>query len=215
MRIDVFHDTACPWCRIGKAHLKQAIAQWTGDPVTVQYHAFFLNPDIPPEGYPFREYMTAKGGGQVPMEGWFDAPRQMGQQAGLTFNFEAIDRAPNTTRSHQLIMLAPPDLQEQVIDAVYAAYFEQGQDIGDLDVLVSIAAACGLDAETVRAELAADSQQAAVMASARQGAQIGVRGVPFFIVNQRLAFSGAQPADVILDVMRQAQAQTQTQGVKE
>lgn len=211
MRIDLFHDTACPWCRVGKTHLRQAITEWErdgGEVVEVYYHTFFLNPSIPPEGYAFREYMHAKGGGQVPMEQWFAAPRDMGQRAGLTFNFEAIERAPNTLLSHQLIALAPDDKCEAVIDAVYAAYFQHGQDIGSMDVLLQIASDCGLNVDTIRQQLEDGAKRNDVMADAMQGARIGVSGVPFFIVNQRLAFSGAQPPDVILDVMRQVQEET-------
>lgn len=207
MRIDLFHDTACPWCRIGKAHLQQALQAWTGDPVTVHYHTFFLNPTIPPQGYAFREYMDAKGGGRVPLEQWFAAPRQMGEQAGITFNFEAIERAPNTLLSHQLIALAPAAQQEAVIDAVYAAYFEHGRDIGDLDVLLSIAEEQGLPVSTLRTQLTAGAARDLVLADAAQGQQLGVQGVPFFIIDGRYAFSGAQSAQTILDVLGQAAAE--------
>lgn len=204
MQIDVFHDTVCPWCRIGKAHLKTALSRWDGEPVTVQYHTFFLNPNIPPQGYNFREYMHAKGGGQVPLEQWFFAPREMGAKAGLSFNFEAITHAPNSTLSHQLIALAPDEHREEVIDALYTAYFEEGRNIGDLAVLVDIAVAHGFDAATIQQHLQTGLKQADVLADARYGAQIGVTGVPFFVVDRRLAFSGAQPPEVILDVMKQA-----------
>lgn len=210
MRIDLFHDTACPWCRIGKAHLKAALEQWDGGSVQVYYHTFFLNPSIPPEGYPFREYMHTKGGGQMPLEGWFAAPREAGQRAGLDFHFERIEHAPNTLLSHQLIALTPDDQREAVIDAVYAAYFEHGQDIGSLDVLVAIAAAQGLDRDTVAEQLRQGTAQQHVLADAAQAAQLGITGVPFFIFNQRLAFSGAQPPAVILDVMQQAQQEVQS-----
>jgi len=207
MRIDLFHDTACPWCRIGKAYLKQTLEQWDGESIEVYYHTFFLNPNIPDEGYSFREYMQAKGGGRVSLEQWFDAPRRMGEQAGIIFNFEKIDRAPNTLLSHQLIALAPPDKQEVVIDAVYKAYFQDGLDIGDLDVLVGIAKDNGLDTATIRQQLEQGEKRNEVLADARMGQQIGVTSVPFFIVNQKLAFSGAQAPEVILDVMRQAQSE--------
>lgn len=209
MRIDLFHDTACPWCRIGKAHLKAALEQWQGEPVEIQYHTFFLNPAIPVDGYDFHEYMNAKGGGRVPLEGWFDRPREMGKHAGLTFNFEAIQRAPNTQRSHELIALAPDNQREAVIDAVYAAYFEHGQDIGSMDVLLEIAQAQGMDHAQTRERLIDGKARETVLADAAWGAQIGVTGVPFFIVNGRLAFSGAQPPHMILDVLRQAQTQTE------
>jgi len=204
MKIEVFHDTACPWCRIGKAHLRAALAEWEGEPVEVIYRTFFLNPAIPPEGHAFQEYMHAKGGGQVPMEQWFAAPRQAGEQAGLTFNFEQIKHAPNTTLSHQLIALAPPDKREAVMDAVYAAYFEHGRNIGDLGVLVDIATENDMDADNVRQQLAADAKRDEVLADVELAQRMGVTGVPFFVVNRRLAFSGAQPPAMILDVLRQA-----------
>lgn len=216
MRIDVFHDTACPWCRIGKAHLKQAIQQWEatgGDPVEVHYHPFFLNPSIPEGGYPFREYMNAKGGGRVPMETWFDRPRAMGEQAGLVFNFEQIEHAPNTTLSHQVILLAPDDQQEPLMDAIYAAYFEHGQNIGDIEILLDIAEQHDLNREALRARLEAGEKRDQIFAAYDEAQQIGVQGVPFFIVGQRYAFSGAQPPETIVQVMRDTQAEQRSANV--
>lgn len=203
MKIDVFHDTACPWCRIGKSHLQLALADWP-EPVQVEYHTFFLNDAIPPEGVEFRPYMRQKGGNRIPLEQFFDAPRLRGAEVGLVFNFEQIEKAPNTTLSHRLIALTPPEQKEAVIEAVYAAYFEHGRDIGDLDELVSIAAACGLDAATIRAQLQTDDGLAQVLAEAEWARAQGISGVPFFIVNGRYAFSGAQPPHLIRRVLEQA-----------
>jgi predicted DsbA family dithiol-disulfide isomerase len=203
MRIDVFHDTACPWCRIGKQNLKLALEQWQGEPVEVHYHSFFLNPAIPPEGHEFLPYMSAKGGGTIAPEQFFAGPRDAGAQAGLTFNFEKITRAPNTMLSHRLIALAPDAQREALIDAVYAAYFEHGQDIGDLDVLVNIAAAHGMDPADTRHALEGDVMHDQVLAQVQQAQQLGVSGVPFFVFNNALAFSGAQPPEIILRVMAQ------------
>lgn len=206
MKIELYHDTACPWCRIGKAHLQAALDQWDGE-VKVTYHTYFLNPTIPAEGYPFREYMNAKGGGQVPLEQWFAAPRQAGERAGLTFNFEDITHAPNTLLSHRLIALVPESHTERVMDAIYAAYFEQGRNIGDIEVLVAIADEQDLDPDDIRAQLDGDAAEADVLADAQRGQQIGISGVPFFIIDERLAFNGAQPPETILRVLQQA-AQT-------
>lgn len=204
MQIDVYHDTVCPWCRIGKQHLQLAMAEWDGEPVSVNYHPFFLNPDIPSEGYPFQAYMHAKGGGRVPLEEWFIAPRDVGARAGLTFNFDRIEHAPNSTLSHQLIALTPENQREAIIDAIYAAYFEHGRNIGDIDVLVSIADEIGLNADDIREELSSNARHNEVMADVLNSRQIGVTGVPFFVIDNRLAFSGAQPPAVILEVLQQA-----------
>jgi predicted DsbA family dithiol-disulfide isomerase len=203
MRIDVFHDTACPWCRIGKQHLKLALAQWDGEPVTVHYHAYFLNPAIPPAGYRFQEYMHAKGGGRVPLEQWFTAPREMGARAGVIFNFEKIEYAPNTLLSHCLIAAVPEPQRESIIDAVYAAYFEHGRNIGDLDILLAIAHENGIDPHALRPQLETETTRENVLADAAQAQQLGITGVPFFIFNQRLAFSGAQSPITILSVLEQ------------
>lgn len=207
IEIDVFHDTACPWCRIGKQHLGLALERWEGEPVSVHYRAFFLNPNIPPEGHDFRSYMRAKGDGQVPLEQFFEAPRRMGAAVGLTFNFEQIERAPNTLLSHRLIALATHSKRETVIDTIYDAYFEHGRDIGDLRVLEAIAAGNGFDAEEVRRELEGDAARMQVEKEARWAQQQGIGGVPFFVFNSRLALSGAQPPDVFLRALRQVENQ--------
>jgi predicted DsbA family dithiol-disulfide isomerase len=90
-----------PWCRIGKRHLDLALEKWSGEPVEVYYRSFFLNPSIPAEGYEFLPYMNEKAGGKSPPGGWFEAPRQMGAKAGINFQFEKIERAPNTMLSHR------------------------------------------------------------------------------------------------------------------
>jgi predicted DsbA family dithiol-disulfide isomerase len=203
MQIDVFSDTVCPWCRIGKRHLELALSEWAGEPVTVRYRSFFLDPTLPAEGRDFREHMVAKGGGRMALEDFFATPRQRGAAVGLTFNFEAIDKAPNTTLSHRLTYLTPEDKRGEVLDAIYAAYFEHGRDIGDLDVLVGIAEEAGLDGVAVRAALAGDAGLTEVLADVDFARQVGISGVPFFVFNDKYAFSGAQPPASILRVMQQ------------
>ncbi len=210
MQIDLFHDTACPWCRIGKANLESALVKWSGEPINVEYRTFFLNANIPAEGHDFESYMLAKGNHQMSLEGFFDGPRRAGQAAGLTFNFEQITKAPNTERSHRLIALAPDDAKSRVADALYDAYFEHARDIGDLDVLVEIADACGLDGDDVRRQLEGDAAREQVLAEAQWAQQNGISGVPFFVIDGRYGLSGAQTADAILSVMQQAQQAEKT-----
>jgi predicted DsbA family dithiol-disulfide isomerase len=207
LTIDIYHDTVCPWCRIGKAHLQQALHGWDGPPVQINYHTFYLNPAIPPEGADFRATMLAKGGGAVDLEQFFAAPREAGARAGLVFNFEAISRAPNSTLSHQLINLTPAEEREGMIDAVYAAYFENGRDIGDLETLLDIAAAQGLDREQTRAQLAAGAGLETVHDDLAFARQNGISGVPFFVINNQYAFSGAQPPAMMRRVLEQVVAE--------
>jgi predicted DsbA family dithiol-disulfide isomerase len=202
MQIEVFHDTACPWCRIGKRHLQLALQQWDGEPVSVRYRTFFLNEAIPQEGHDFRSYMLAKGNGQVPLEQFFDGPRRAGAAVDLDFNFEQISRAPNTMLSHRLIALTPDDHKEALIDAVYDAYFQHGQDIGDISVLLGIAQKHGFDRATVEAQLRGDMTRDIVLMDARWAQRHGVTGVPFFTFDNIFAISGAQPPETILQAMQ-------------
>ncbi len=203
MQIDIFSDTVCPWCRIGKRHLELALADWPGEPPTVRYRSFFLDPDVPPEGHDFLAHMTAKGGGRATPEDFFAMPRQRGKAVGLTFNFEAIERAPNTMLSHRLVYLTPEAGRGAMLDAIFAAYFEFGRDIGDVATLVAIAREVGLDGPAVAAQLAGDAGEAQVLADVAFARQAGISGVPFFIFNEKYAFSGAQPPEVMGRVLRQ------------
>ncbi len=208
MRIDLFSDVVCPWCRIGKRHLELALADWaveTAEPVALNYRSFFLDPTIPPEGRDFRAHMLAKGGGRVSLEQFFGAPRERGAAVGLTFHFEQIEKAPNTLLAHRLAYLTPPAERGALLDALYSAYFEFGRDVGDPDILAEIATVAG-QPNAAAALLNSDAGTAEVMADVDFARQVGISGVPFFIVNDRLAFSGAQPPDVILRVLRQAAA---------
>lgn len=206
MQIDLFYDTTCPWCCIGKRHLQLALAQWKGAPITVRYRSFFLNEHIPTAGQDFRATMQAKIGPQRSLEQLFAGPRQAGERVGLHFDFDAITRSPNTLLSHRLIALAPDSAREAVIDAVYAAYFEQGRDIGDLDVLVDLAGAAGLERDAMRALLQGDAAQDQVQSEARWAQQVGISGVPFYIVDSQYAWSGAQPPEAILQMLSQIEA---------
>ena len=209
MHIDIYTDTVCPWCRIGWRHFELALERWQGEPVTVAHHPFFLNPDVPPEGYDFLPYMTEKFQGRMTPEALFAGPTEAGKRVGLTFRFDKVGKSPNTLLSHRLIALAPADKRDAIVKAIYDAYFEFGRDIGQLDVLADIAAENGLDREAVRAALAGDAAEAQVLAEVEQARQLGIQGVPFFVLDNRFAFSGAQPPEVMLRAMQQTVDQRQ------
>ena len=201
MQVDIFHDIGCPWCRIGKRNFELALEEWQGEPVEVHYRAFFLNPDARAEGESFHDLMQAKGGGRIPMEQFFAGPRDAGARVGLNFNFEKIEMAPNTMLAHRLLSLAPYDLQAPLLDILYAAYFEDGRDIGKLEVLVELAADAGLDRDTIREQLESDAGADQVLAEVQLAHELQIQGVPFFVFNGRYGVSGAQPAATLLEVL--------------
>lgn len=176
---------------------------WTGEAIEVHYRAFFLNPAIPPTGYDFVPYMQAKFQGRMDWREALDAPRRLGAPLGLVFNMEKITKAPNTLLSHVLINLAEATTREAMVEAVYAAYFEHGQDIGDPETLVALGQAHGLAEASVRTGLAAPEHQRQVQAEAAEALRLNIQGVPFFIINEKYAFSGAQPPEVMTRVLNQ------------
>jgi predicted DsbA family dithiol-disulfide isomerase len=209
MEIIVFHDTVCPWCRIGKRHLERALVDWP-HPVSLRFWPFFLDPGVPawPAERPaFREHFARRKGLDGPMvERVWQHAASAGRAVGLDFRFDRIERATNTLRSHRLIALTPEGDRPAVVEAIYRAYFDEGRDIDDVEVLADLAASIGLDRGTLADPLRGDAGETAVLDAARQALVWGVTGVPLFIFDQRLAVSGAQPAEAMLDALRRASA---------
>lgn len=185
--------------------MQRSLQAWKGQAITVDYKPFFLDPSVPTEGVDFRERLNRKAGGRFPIERFFEAPREMGEHVGLTFNFEAIQKAPNTMLSHCLIELAPGDKVDDVIEDIYAAYFEYGQDIGSIDVLLEIAKKHGMDAPDLRARMLEGETRARVQEQVQQAYWLGIQAVPFFVIDQKYGFSGAQPPEVITQILEQVQ----------
>lgn len=205
MIIDVYQDTVCPWCRIGKANLLNALSQWeSADSVTLRWHAFQLDPTTPAEGHDFNQSMVAKMGGPERLKQILGQVTQAGAASGLNFDFDRVTRMPNTLLSHQLISLAPEEMKLKLIDAIYQAYFENGRDIGSLDVLVAIAEELQLDSVKLREQLAANEALEAVRTDLANAQGYAIRGVPYFILDGKLAVSGAQAAEGFLSALKQA-----------
>jgi len=205
MLIDIFHDTACPWCRIGKKHLFDALKQWQNEAVDIRWHAFLLDDTIPPEGIPFRTFMKArKGIGPEELHRLFDYTRQKGEIAGVKLDFEKISFAVNTKLSHRLIALAPENSKITVVEAIYKAYFEDGLNIGGIETLVALGSqAAGMDATQLRSQLSGDAALDQVMLDTTFARQIGITSVPFFIFNNKVSVNGSQSVEVFCQVLNQ------------
>lgn len=214
LTIDIVSDVVCPWCYIGKRHVEKAISQWREKhpdaAVNVRWHAFQLNPDQPVEGTDRRDYIEAKFGGPQRAKEVYARVANAGRAAGLALNFDGIKRQPNTLAAHALIAYAQMADDGAHADAVaerlFKAYFVDGVFIGDIDVLVAIAVECGLDGESTRAVITQQVTLDQVAAQDANAREQGVTGVPYFIFNNRVALSGAQPPEVLLDAMEQSAA---------
>jgi len=199
--IDLVSDFVCPWCFLGKVRLARAIEQLRAArpdlEVRVNWLPFFLNPDTPAAGESYRAFLEAKFGGAHQADEMLMQVAEAAAPDGVRFAFDKIATRPNTLRAHRLSYRAQSlgQTQERVTslgDALFAAHFQHGRDIGDIDTLVDIAVANGDNRDAVRAYLESDADAATVKRMASQIRKQGISGVPFFIMNRKLAVSGAQ-----------------------
>jgi len=239
LSIDVVSDVVCPWCFVGKRHLDRALELWRAEhpdsPVTVHWRPYFLNPDTPETGEPYRPFLEKKFGGPEKLAEIWQRVSAAGLTAGIEFAFEKIELRANTLNAHRLIhhaqtkvmSAAKPEtasladgacrpakrnprqtesatVAASLVDALFAAQFLEGRHVGDRGVLAAVAGECGMDAQAVRRYLDSDEDAEAVRGGAAEARRLGISGVPFFIFNNRLAASGAQPPEALLQVMRQA-----------
>ncbi len=202
MQIDIISDTVCPWCYIGKRRLERALDQRDELEVEITWRPFQLNPDMPKGGLDRKTYLEAKFGGPERATQIYDAIRQAGGGEGIDFAFDKISRTPNTIDSHRLIHWAgEAGLQDALVEVLFHRYFEEGADIGDREVLVAIAAQAGMDGDEVLARFERGDDAELVAAQDVSARQMGVSGVPFFIIGGKYAVSGAHDPSVFLQVL--------------
>jgi predicted DsbA family dithiol-disulfide isomerase len=201
--VDIVSDAICPWCFIGKRRFEQALAQAPKDvEVLVAWRPYQLNPEMPPEGMDRKAYLATKFGGEARAEHIYQRVRDAGLSVGIDFNFQGIPRTPNTINAHRLIGLAGrAGKQDALVEGLFRAYFLEGKDIGDADVLASTAAAAGLAEKTVRDYLAGREDVDRVENEDAMARRMGIQGVPCFILNRKYAISGAQEPAVFLEAL--------------
>jgi len=215
MTVDIFSDMVCPWCWLGKRRLEQALAARPDLSVEIRFHAFQLDPTIPPEGISRREYMTRKFGDLSQIEARHAQLAAMGATEGLDFRFEQVQRSPNTRNAHRLVAIAADGgRQAEIVERLHHAYFAEGLDIGDAAVLEQIADDCGSGADWREASVTGAGNDT-VDVDLDTAARLGIRGVPFFIFDGRYALSGAAEPAVIGQAMDKVLAERQLQPVAE
>jgi predicted DsbA family dithiol-disulfide isomerase len=204
MRIDIYSDTVCPWCYLGKRRFDLAIAARPQYEPAVVWRPFELNPDVPTEGVDRETFMAAKMPDQTRLEQAHTELERQGEASGIRFRFDLISRVPNTRRSHLLIAhAARRGLQGAVKDRIMRAYFEEGCDIGDPDELVRLGCEVGLSAAGARNALILRIGQDGVVAAERHAAVLGITGVPTYIFDGQYTISGAQEVGILARVFDQ------------
>ncbi|MEP2782010.1 MAG: DsbA family oxidoreductase [Pseudoruegeria sp.] len=203
-KLDIISDPICPWCYIGKTRLEKALAEYEGHPFAIEWHPFQLNPDMPAEGMDRRAYLEAKFGGKEGAVRVYGGIAKEAEASGLAINFEGIQRTPNTIDAHRLIHWAGLEaLQNDMVDALFKAYFEDGKDIGDRAVLADLAQSVGLDRKVIARALETDADIEMIRDRDAHSRKMGVTGVPTFVVAQQHVLSGAQPADLWVKVIEE------------
>jgi predicted DsbA family dithiol-disulfide isomerase len=204
MRIDIFSDTICPWCYLGKRRFESALARRPLQGTQVQWRPFELHPDLPAEGVDRASYLATRVGDKERFAESQKALMAAGKSVGIEFRFDLIERIPNTRRSHLLIAYAAKcGLQPQVKERLMRAYFEEGSDIGDVEELVRLGVEAGLPEYGARSTLVLRIGHDALIAAERHAAAVGLSGVPTFIFDGQFTISGAQEPDVLVQIFDQ------------
>jgi predicted DsbA family dithiol-disulfide isomerase len=208
VKVDIWSDIACPWCFIGKRRFETAAAEFAaaGGELEVEYHSFELAPDTPVdfEGTEVDFLVRHKRLAPAQVEQMLTQMTELAATEGLSYDFDALQHT-NTVKAHELLHFAKSKgRQLELVERLFAAYFEQGRHIGRVDDLADLAAEIGLDrAEAVEA-LTTSAHLAAVTADKEQAVAYGISGVPFFVIDGRLGVSGAQEPAVFAEVLREA-----------
>jgi predicted DsbA family dithiol-disulfide isomerase len=210
MPIAIVSDLVCPWCFIGKARLEKALADHgMTDRVAITWLPYELNPDMPEEGMDRTAYLDAKFGPGKRKEIEVKLS-EAALESGVTFNWAKVERSVNTRLAHMLVAAASTVQRgSEMTAALFKAYFQDGRDIGNIDTLVEIAGELGFDQNAARDELSNDELRETVIGLEAHAQKVGVTGVPFFIVDGKLAVSGAQPPEVweqVFDQIRRGAA---------
>ncbi len=211
MKVEIWSDVVCPWCYIGKRRFESALGRFAHrDDVEVVWRSFELDPSAPARrtGDSAQRLADKYGMSREQAVASQDRLTQMAAQEGLAFHFENA-QSGNTFDAHRMLHLASQrGVQDEVKERLFRAYFSEGEPIGEAETLVRLAAEVGLDSAEAEAVLASDTYTADVRAEEQEARELGINGVPFFVVDRRYGVSGAQPADVLLQVLDRAWADT-------
>ncbi len=198
LRIEIVHDLVCPWCYLGVRRLLRTLRRRPDIVFDLVWRPFLLNPDMPRLGMARPDYVVRKFGGEERARRLYATISEVGRNEGLHFRFERIRHTPSSIDAHRLIRHAAGyGRADGMVEALFAAHFTDGHDIGDHAVLASVAHSCGLDAAEVRRFLATDQETDTVHGENLRAHRLGINGVPCFVVDGMHAIAGAQEPEVI------------------
>jgi len=208
IKIDVVSDVACPWCFVGKRRLESALEQWKGSPVEVEWHPFQLDPNMREEGMNRNTYLTNKFGDIARVQDMTDRLAEVGKKEGIHFDFGDEWLAVNTLPLHKLLHVARKEgFGAELKERFLSAYFEETKHLNRRDTLYQIVSEFGWQKDKVDSVLDDAQIEKAVKEEIYYYQQRGVTGVPFFVINDKYGFSGAQPVATFLEAFRTVSAE--------
>jgi predicted DsbA family dithiol-disulfide isomerase len=214
IKIDVISDVVCPWCYIGKRRLEKAITEVHDEyEFDIQYHPFELNPNVPAEGFDQKSYLIKKFGSEARYHELIGNVTKVAAVEGLNFDYSKQSKSPNTLNLHRVIWLAGKEgKQLQTAEAFFHAYFEKGIDLSQRENIIAVAKEGGLDEIKVSTFLESDEGIEEMKAEQIHNREIGVTGVPFYIINNKYAVSGAQPAALFVQAFKDISSELSVEG---
>tara|TARA_B110000014_G_scaffold68297_1_gene46664 strand:+ start:174 stop:836 length:663 start_codon:yes stop_codon:yes gene_type:complete len=202
VHIDIYSDPVCPWCYIGKRRLERTLSARDDLKVDIKWHPYLLNPDMPLSGMDQTSYLIYKYGGLERAIKFQDIISETGQGERLALNFDQIQNTPNTINAHRLIRLADNyGLQNEIVEALFTAYFKNGEDIGDHGVLIRIGHSIGLDSKISRSYLSSNKNISYITSQDLRARRMNISAVPYFIINKKYAISGAQEPEAFFPLL--------------
>lgn len=208
MELDVVIDVVCPWCFVGKRQLEKALKERPGVITALRWRPYQLDQTTPPEGVDRKEHYQRKFGDGDHLKVMREKLREVGFSLGINFDFDSQCTIANTLDAHRVIRWAlSAGVQNEVVEDIMVAYFEESKFIGDHDLLASIAGKAGMDEALVKELLTSDKDKDLITNEVLQAHQMGIQGVPMYVFNQKTGVSGAQDASVLVQVIDKLQAE--------
>ncbi len=207
VEVDVVSDVMCPWCYIGRKRLEKALNSLENTDVEVRWRPYQLDSTLPPEGKDRQKYLSDKFGGAEQAQEKYRQIELAGKAEGINFSFEKIEIAPNTLNAHRLIRWSAnggEEVQQKMVDRLFELFFEEGANLADNDVLIEAGVEVGMDRDLLEKLLPTDADLKEVKQEVALAQNMGIRGVPCFIVNNKHAVMGAQEAETIAGAIREA-----------
>jgi len=196
IKLDIFSDTICPWCYIGKKRLDRAIKKFNTEEFMITWRPFQLNPNMQADGMDRTEYLVSKFGSEDAAKTIYDNIFEEGEKEEIYFQFDDIKITPNSFNSHRLLALAyQKKIQDRMIEDIFQSYFIRGEDIGDPTVLLNIAIKHNIDEDEFKNYLMNKENIEPLANEEIQARKMGINSVPTFIVNQQIVINGAQSVD--------------------